>query len=82
MYSAEKEDGNAPPPDTGKFIRVGIIAVIAVIIFARAKIMTAITAIIPTLMNFPVSGGGALPSSFSALYKTEFLSLFRTLIPY
>ena len=36
MYSAEKEDGNAPPPDTGKFIRVGIIAVIAVIIFALA----------------------------------------------
>ena len=36
MYSAEKEDGNAPPPDAGKFIRLGIVAVITVIIFALA----------------------------------------------
>ena len=43
---------------------------------ASAKIMTVITATIPSLMNFPASGGGALPSSFSALYKSEFISLF------
>jgi hypothetical protein len=36
LYSAEKEDGNAPPPDAGKFIRLGIVAVITVIIFALA----------------------------------------------
>ena len=36
MYSAEKEDGNAPPPDAGKFIRLGIVAAITVIIFALA----------------------------------------------
>ena len=36
MYSAEKEDGNAPPPDAGKFIRIGIVALIAVVFFALA----------------------------------------------
>ena len=36
MYSAEKEDGNAPPPDAGKFIRVGIVALIVVVFFALA----------------------------------------------
>ena len=36
MYSEEKKDGDAPPPDTGKFIRLGIIALIAIVIFALA----------------------------------------------
>ena len=36
MYSAEKQDGNAPPPDAGKFIRIGIVALIAVVFFALA----------------------------------------------
>ena len=36
MYSAEKEDGNAPPPDAGKFIRIGIVALIAIVFFALA----------------------------------------------
>ena len=36
MYSAEKEDGNAPPPDAGKFIRIGIVALIVVVFFALA----------------------------------------------
>jgi len=36
LYSAEKEDGNAPPPDAGKFIRLGIVALIGVIFFALA----------------------------------------------
>ena len=35
MYS-EKKEGSAPPPDAGKFVRIGIIGVIAVIIFALA----------------------------------------------
>ena len=34
MYSAEKENGNAPPPDAGKFVRIGIVALISVIFFA------------------------------------------------
>ena len=36
MYSAEKEDGNAPPPDAGKFIRIGIVALITIVFFALA----------------------------------------------
>jgi len=36
LYSAEKEDGNAPPPDAGKFIRIGIVALIAIVFFALA----------------------------------------------
>lgn len=35
MYSAST-DKQAPPPDTGKYIRLGIIAVIAIVIFAIA----------------------------------------------
>jgi len=35
LYS-EKKEGSAPPPDAGKFVRIGIIGVIAVIIFALA----------------------------------------------
>ena len=34
MYSAEKENGSAPPPDAGKFVRIGIVALISVIFFA------------------------------------------------
>ena len=37
MYSEEKKDGDAPPPDTGKVIRLGIIALIAIVIFALAS---------------------------------------------
>jgi len=36
LYSAEKEDGNAPPPDAGKFIRIGIVALITIVFFALA----------------------------------------------
>ena len=36
MYSAEKQDGNAPPPDAGKLIRIGIVAIIGVLFFALA----------------------------------------------
>ena len=36
MYSAEKQDGDAPPPDAGKLIRIGIVAIIAVVFFALA----------------------------------------------
>jgi len=36
LYSAEKQDDNAPPPDAGKFIRVGIVALIVVVFFALA----------------------------------------------
>ena len=36
MYSAEKEDGGAPPPDAGKFIRFAIVAIIGVVFFALA----------------------------------------------
>ena len=36
MYSAEKQDGSAPPPDAGKLIRIGIVAIIVVIFFALA----------------------------------------------
>ena len=36
MYSAEKEDSNAPPPDAGRFVRIGIVALIAVVFFALA----------------------------------------------
>ena len=34
MYSAKNEGGNQPPPDAGKYIRIGIIALIAIIAFA------------------------------------------------
>ena len=36
MYSAEKQDGNAPPPDAGKLIRIGLVAIIGVVFFALA----------------------------------------------
>jgi hypothetical protein len=36
LYSAEKQDGSAPPPDAGKLIRIGIVAIIVVIFFALA----------------------------------------------
>ena len=36
MYSAEKQDGDAPPPDAGKLIRLAIIALVGVVIFALA----------------------------------------------
>ena len=36
MYSAEKQDGSAPPPDAGKLIRIGIVAIIVVVFFALA----------------------------------------------
>ena len=35
MYSSAKEgNSNAPPPDAGKFIRLGVIALIAIAAFA------------------------------------------------
>jgi len=34
LYSAKNEGGNQPPPDAGKYIRIGIIALIAIIAFA------------------------------------------------
>ncbi|MEK6966939.1 MAG: hypothetical protein AABW62_05900, partial [Thermoproteota archaeon] len=33
MYSTSKEEG-PPPPDAGKYIRIGIVAVIGIVIFA------------------------------------------------
>ena len=33
MYSAKKEDSGQPPPDAGKYIRVGIVCLIAIIAF-------------------------------------------------
>ena len=33
MYSSSKES-NAPPPDAGKYLRIGIAALIAIIAFA------------------------------------------------
>ena len=44
---------------------------------ASAKNTTAISATIPILTNLPASGGGALLSSFSALYKTKLTLLFE-----
>ena len=34
MYSAKNEGGSQPPPDAGKFVRIGIVALIAIIAFA------------------------------------------------
>jgi len=34
LYSAKNEGGNQPPPDAGKYIRIGIVALIAIIAFA------------------------------------------------
>ncbi|SVE62472.1 uncharacterized protein METZ01_LOCUS515326, partial [marine metagenome] len=34
MYSAKNEGGSQPPPDAGKYIRIGIVALIAIIAFA------------------------------------------------
>ena len=31
MYSAEKQDGDAPPPDAGKIIRLGLVAIVGVV---------------------------------------------------
>ena len=36
MYSAEKQDGDAPPPDAGKIIRLGLVAIVGVVIFVLA----------------------------------------------
>jgi len=36
LYSAEKQDDSAPPPDAGKLIRIGIVAIIGVVFFALA----------------------------------------------
>ena len=36
MYSAKNEDSSQQPPDAGKFIKLGIIAIIGIIIFALA----------------------------------------------
>ena len=36
MYSAKNEDSSQPPPDAGKFIKLGIVAIIGIIIFALA----------------------------------------------
>jgi hypothetical protein len=36
LYSAEKQDGSAPPPDAGKLIRIGLVAIIGVVFFALA----------------------------------------------
>ena len=44
---------------------------------ANAKNTTAISATIQILINYPESGGGELPSSFSALYKTKFTTVFE-----
>ena len=44
---------------------------------ASAKNITPIIATIPILINFPASGGGALSSCFSALYKTNFMTVFE-----
>ena len=37
MYSAEKQDGDAPPPDAGKIIRLGIVALVGVVIFCVGR---------------------------------------------
>jgi len=34
LYSAKNEGGSQPPPDAGKYVRVGIVALIAIIAFA------------------------------------------------
>jgi len=34
LYSAKNEGGSQPPPDAGKYIRIGIVALIAIIAFA------------------------------------------------
>jgi len=36
LYSAKNEDSSQQPPDAGKFIKIGIVAIIGVIIFALA----------------------------------------------
>ena len=33
MYSAKNEGGSQPPPDAGKFVRIGIVALIAIVAF-------------------------------------------------
>jgi len=34
LYSAKNEGDSQPPPDAGKFIRIGIVALIAIVAFA------------------------------------------------
>ena len=34
MYSAKNEGGSQPPPDAGKFVRIGIVALVAIVAFA------------------------------------------------
>lgn len=36
MYSAKNEDNGQQPPDAGKFIKIGLVAIITIIIFALA----------------------------------------------
>ncbi|QMU54189.1 MAG: hypothetical protein GKS07_04285 [Nitrosopumilus sp.] len=68
MYSAST-DKQAPPPDTGKFIRLGIIAVIAVVIFSMVGNQAVILS-----MNFTEFGDQFSKPLYYSLVSTVILS--------
>ena len=68
MYSAAT-DKQAPPPDTGRFIRMGVVAVIAIIIFALVGHQAVILS-----MNFTEFGEQFRKPLFYTLVSTVILS--------
>ncbi len=68
MYSAST-DKPTPPPDTGKFIRLGIVAIIAIVIFVLVGNQTVILS-----MNFTEFGEQFTKPLFYTLVSTIILS--------
>ncbi|MEK0366113.1 MAG: hypothetical protein QQN42_07230, partial [Nitrosopumilus sp.] len=68
MYSASTEKPT-PPPDTGKFIRLGIVAIIAVVIFVLVG-----NQIVVLSMNFTEFGDQFTKPLFYTLVSTIVLS--------
>jgi len=68
LYSAST-DKPTPPPDTGKFIRLGIIAIIAIVIFVLVGNQTVILS-----MNFTEFGDQFTKPLFYSLVSTIILS--------
>ena len=68
MYSAST-DKQAPPPDTGKFIRLGIVAVIGIVIFALVGYQAVVMS-----MNFTEFGDQFSKPLYFSLVSTIILS--------
>ena len=54
MYSAEKQDGDAPPPDAGKIIRLGIVAMGPITVAMSQIIFVSTTAAIKKAPTYTI----------------------------